>query len=254
MKPEVESIRKHLKKKLSPSRYEHTLGVSYTCIALAMRYGCDLEQAEMAGLLHDCAKRYDDTAIIEKCDRLEIPLTEGERMAPPVVHAKLGAWMAEHKYHIYDPEILSAIACHTTGKPDMQMLDKILYVADYIEPRRRQLPKLPELRRLAFIDLDEALYQILDGTLSYLKQIGAPVDAMTEKAWQYYRALRENASAAEERNSRNDECSKTDTDMSKNHMNDEIKEEYSQYAGCKGTDKTRRKGFGGKKRRRHPNH
>ncbi|MFQ9209852.1 MAG: bis(5'-nucleosyl)-tetraphosphatase (symmetrical) YqeK [Clostridium fessum] len=79
-----------------------------------------------------------------------------------MIHAKLGAWMAEHKYGITDPEVLSAIACHTTGKPAMSLLDKILYVADYIEPRRDKAPNLPKLRRLAFEDLDEALYQILD--------------------------------------------------------------------------------------------
>ncbi|MFR4579189.1 MAG: bis(5'-nucleosyl)-tetraphosphatase (symmetrical) YqeK [Clostridium fessum] len=62
---------------------------------------------------------------------------------------------------ITDPEVLSAIACHTTGKPAMSLLDKILYVADYIEPRRDKAPNLPKLRRLAFEDLDEALYQIL---------------------------------------------------------------------------------------------
>ena len=250
MNPELESIRKHLKKKLSPSRYEHTLGVSYTCMALAMRYGASLEQAETAGLLHDCAKRYDDGTIVEKCDKQGIPLTEGERTAPAVVHAKLGAWMAQHKYGIEDPAVLSAIACHTTGKPDMQLLDKILYVADYIEPRRKQIPRLPELRRLAFINLDEALFQILDGTLSYLNQIGAPVDAMTEKAWKYYQAVRESAAAGEEENS----DSSINFETNKDEIRDEIKEEYPQYAGRKGNDKNRRKGFGGKKRRRHPNH
>ena len=122
-------------------RYEHTLGVSYTCMALAMRYSANLDQAEMAGLLHDCAKRYDDATIICKCQEHGIELTEGELRAPAVIHAKLGAWMAEHKYGITDPEVLSAIACHTTGKPAMSLLDKILYVADYIEPRviRRQI-------------------------------------------------------------------------------------------------------------------
>ena len=117
MDERITEIRKHLKKKLNPMRYEHTLGVSYTCMALAMRYSANLDQAEMAGLLHDCAKRYDDATIICKCQEHGIELTEGELRAPAVIHAKLGAWMAEHKYGITDPEVLSAIACHTTGKP-----------------------------------------------------------------------------------------------------------------------------------------
>ena len=186
MDERITEIRKHLKKKLNPMRYEHTLGVSYTCMALAMRYSADLDQAEMAGLLHDCAKRYDDVAIIRKCQERGVELTESELRAPAVIHAKLGAWMAEHKYGITDPEILSAIACHTTGKPAMSLLDKILYVADYIEPRRDKAPNLPVLRRLAFEDLDEALYQILDSTRNYLKKTGTAEDDTTERTWEYY--------------------------------------------------------------------
>ncbi len=186
MDERITEIRKHLKKKLNPMRYEHTLGVSYTCIALAMRYSVNLDQAEMAGLLHDCAKRYDDVTIIRKCQERGVELTESELRAPAVIHAKLGAWMAEHKYGITDPEILSAIACHTTGKPAMSLLDKILYVADYIEPRRDKAPNLPALRRLAFEDLDEALYQILDSTRNYLKKTGTAEDDTTERTWEYY--------------------------------------------------------------------
>lgn len=187
MDERITEIRKHLKKKLNPMRYEHTLGVSYTCMALAMRYSANLDQAEMAGLLHDCAKRYDDATIICKCQEHGIELTEGELRAPAVIHAKLGAWMAEHKYGITDPEVLSAIACHTTGKPAMSLLDKILYVADYIEPRRDKAPNLPKLRRLAFEDLDEALYQILDSTRNYLKETGARQRMIQpNRAWEYY--------------------------------------------------------------------
>lgn len=91
MDERITEIRKHLKKKLNPMRYEHTLGVSYTCMALAMRYSANLDQAEMAGLLHDCAKRYDDATIICKCQEHGIELTEGELRAPAVIHAKLGS-------------------------------------------------------------------------------------------------------------------------------------------------------------------
>ncbi len=190
MDERITQIRKHLKKKLTPMRYEHTLGVSYTCMSLAMRYGANLDQAEMAGLLHDCAKRYDDATIIRKCQERGIELTEGELRAPAVIHAKLGAWMAEHKYGITDSEILSAIACHTTGKPAMSLLEKILYVADYIEPRRDKASNLPKMRRLAFEDLDEALYQILDSTRDYLKKTNTAEDDTTELTWKYYNDAR----------------------------------------------------------------
>lgn len=131
-------VRKQLKNRLSPMRYEHSLSVSFTCMSLAMRYGYDMNKAELAGLMHDCGKRFSDEVILKKCLKHGIPVTESENKALAVLHAKYGAWLAENKYQIRDEEILSAIACHTTGKPDMTTLDKILYIADYIEPRALQ--------------------------------------------------------------------------------------------------------------------
>lgn len=191
MNDRVPMIRKKLKEELKPSRYEHTLSVSFTCMALAMRYGYPLDKAELAGLLHDCAKRYDDQTILELCEKHGIEVTPAERLALPVLHAKYGAWMAEHRFEVQDREILDAIACHTTGKPDMGLLDKILFVADFIEPRRNQAENLPDMRRLAFIDLDEALFQILEGMLAYLEREGQYIDSMSQETYQYYLALRE---------------------------------------------------------------
>ena len=96
--------------------------------------------------------------MLQKCLDRNIPVTAEEERDPSLLHAKLGAWMAEHKYGVDDPEILSAITCHTTGKPGMSLLDKILYVADYIEPRRSKAANLTAMRKLAFIDLDKADY------------------------------------------------------------------------------------------------
>lgn len=189
MNEQIATLRKQLKSKLDPMRYEHSIGVSYTCIALAMRYGYDLGKAELAGLMHDCAKRFTDNELISKCEKHGVTLTEDELKAPAVIHAKYGAWMAEHKYGIQDEEILAAIRCHTTGKPEMGTLDKILYIADYIEPRRDKASNLTEMRCLAFQDLDQTMYEILDGTLNYLKKKGGSVDSMTMQAFEYYRAL-----------------------------------------------------------------
>lgn len=155
-----------------------------------MRYGCSLEQAELAGLLHDCAKRYDDERILKRCKKHGIIVTEDEKRAPAVLHAKYGVWMVRNCYKVQDIEILEAIACHTTGKPNMSLLDKILYVSDYIEARREKAPRLLELRRLAFEDLDEALYQILNGTLAYLEQKGSYINPMTLETFHYYDSLR----------------------------------------------------------------
>ena len=128
MNSEIFSIREKLTASLKPGRYEHSLSVSFTCMALAMRYGYDLDKAELAGLLHDCAKCYDNNSIIAACRNSGMELTEGELQAPSIIHSRLGARMAEEKFGVNDPEILSAIACHTTGKPDMSLLDKILYI------------------------------------------------------------------------------------------------------------------------------
>lgn len=187
----IPMVRERLMETLSPNRYEHSLSVSYTCMSLAMRYGGSLDQAELAGLLHDCAKRYDDASIIRRCQKHQVMITEAELKAPAVLHAKYGAWMVEHKFGISDTELLSAIACHTTGKPYMGLLDQILYVADYIEPRRGEADNLEAMRRLAYVDLDEACYQILQGTLSYLGKLGCFINPMTLETYQYYHALKE---------------------------------------------------------------
>lgn len=186
MNSQIPKLRKKLKSKLSDSRYEHSLSVSFTCICLAMRYGYPLDKAELAGLLHDCAKCYDDKEILKYCEKHNIPVSEMERKVPAVLHAKYGAWLAKKNYGIEDSEILNAIACHTTGKPNMQMLDKILYVADYIETRRYKAGNLPAMRKLAFENLDEALYQIMKGTLDYLTDRGGRIDPMTAEAFAYY--------------------------------------------------------------------
>ena len=122
---QIMMLRSKLKTKLDPMRYEHSLSVSFTCMNLAMRYGYDIDKAELAGLMHDCGKRFTDEIILKKCISHKILVTDAEQKALPVLHAKYGAWLAENKYGIEDPEIISAIACHTTGKADMSVLDNV---------------------------------------------------------------------------------------------------------------------------------
>lgn len=189
MNEQIFTFRKQLKSKLDPMRYEHSLSVSFTCAALAMRYGYDIEKAELAGLLHDCGKRFTDNELINQCERKHISLTEEEMQTPAVIHAKYGAWIAAHKFGIEDSEILSAISCHTTGKAHMSILDKILYVADYIEPRRDKAKNLPEVRKLAFIDIDQTMLVILAGTIEYLKKKEQHIDSTTVKAHGFFSEL-----------------------------------------------------------------
>ncbi|MDO4343482.1 MAG: bis(5'-nucleosyl)-tetraphosphatase (symmetrical) YqeK [Eubacteriales bacterium] len=180
-------MKKTLKKYLDENRYEHTQGVMYTSAALAMRYGADIEKAEVAGLLHDCAKCIPDAKKVKLCLKNQILMTETEQKNPFLLHAKVGAYIARAKYGVEDEEILSAIACHTTGKPDMSLLDKIVYIADYIEPMRSKAPNLADVRKLAFEDIDVTLFKILSDTLAYLRNSPKNLDSMTMRAYEYYK-------------------------------------------------------------------
>ena len=123
------------------------------------------------------------------CEKHQIELTEFEKNHPFLIHAKLGAYLAKEKYGVRDPQILSAIRYHTTGHPDMTKLEKIVYIADYIEPMRDKAPNLPLVRKLAFQNLDECMYQILKDTLEYLDDSSDAIDETTREAYEYYKAF-----------------------------------------------------------------
>ncbi|GFI47231.1 ribonuclease Y [Lachnospiraceae bacterium] len=184
---QIRKIRKKMEKTLDPKRYEHTLGVAYTASALAMRYQEDMNKALVAGLLHDCAKCMDNEKKLHICQKHHIPVTDIEKKNPYLLHAKVGRHVAKKQFHIHDKDILNAILNHTTGRPGMSPLEKIVFIADYIEPGRKQAPNLALVRTLAFQDLDEALLAILRDTLEYLQRIDNQ-DPMTQNTYNYYSA------------------------------------------------------------------
>lgn len=185
----MKKLRRAIRKAQDAKRYEHTLGVEYTAAALAMRYGANVKNALLAGLLHDCAKCLSDKKLLEICEKNDIAVTETERELPFLLHGKAGAVLAEKKYGVKNREVLDAIVNHTTGREGMSLLEKIVFVADYIEPGRNHAPDLDELRRLAFQNLDSALVRILEGTLTHLKSRGFAIDPRTENTWNYYRRM-----------------------------------------------------------------
>ena len=191
MNHKITKIRRKMMTELDKDRYEHTLGVMYTAASLAMRYDEDIEKALIAGLLHDCAKCLSGDTKIKLCKKYHLNVSEGEKENPRLIHAKLGAFLAAKKYHIKDKDIINAIASHTTGCPHMSLLDKIIYIADYIEPGRKELPNMAEVRKLAFTDIDACLYRILKDSLEYLTGMNVPIDPMTEKTYLYYKSKRE---------------------------------------------------------------
>lgn len=183
----LRELEKKMKKAQDTKRFEHTLGVEFTAAALAMRYGGSVTDAQIAGVLHDCAKCLSDEKRLKICEKHDIPVSDVERRNPFLLHAKVGAYLAGKKYEVRNkPEILDAIRYHTTGREDMSLLEKIIFVADYIEPSRRHAPNLPEIRRLAFENLDAAVLRILNDTLEHLKKSGSETDPVTEKVYRYY--------------------------------------------------------------------
>nr|WP_296092751.1 bis(5'-nucleosyl)-tetraphosphatase (symmetrical) YqeK [uncultured Dorea sp.] len=187
MDDKILKLQHTLKKELDEDRYQHTLGVMYTSASMAMRYGADVTQALLAGLLHDCAKCIPGDKKIHLCEKYGLPVSDVEYENPGLLHARLGAYLAEKKYHIHDQEIIHAISSHTTGRPGMSLLEKIVYIADYIEPGRRELPNMKEVRPLAFTDIDQCLYRILEDSLVYLNSRNISVDPMTQKTYDYYK-------------------------------------------------------------------
>lgn len=184
---DLSKLHKKLRRELDEERYLHTLGVEYTAAALAMRYECNIKKARLAGLLHDCAKSIDSSEYIEFAQKYNISVNDSEMKNPGLLHAKIGGFLAIKKFNVSDSEIIEAIICHTTGKPDMNMLEKIVYVSDYIEPGRTMLPRIDEIRKTAFIDIDSALMMILEDTMKHLTESGKVLDPLTKKTYDFYK-------------------------------------------------------------------
>ena len=165
---EIEKIKANLKQCLSEKRYRHSIGVAEEAVRLAKHYGADEDKAYLAGLVHDCAKEI-DAQEAERLLREEygiIPDAMKLHM-PTLLHGPLGACIAQSRFDIYDTEILDAVRYHTTGKANMSLLSKIVYIADYIEPGR-DYKDVDKLRALSYRDLDEAIIYGIDFTIQDL--------------------------------------------------------------------------------------
>jgi len=182
----IKRLTKAMEEELTGKRFLHTLGVEYTAAALAMKYDVPLLNAQVAGLLHDSAKCLSDEKQLKICEKNHLHVSDVEKRNPYLLHGKVGAFLAKTEYGIEDDDILNAITWHTTGRPDMSVLEKIIFVADYIEPGRKEAPGLEEIRKLAFEDLDRAMIRILDDTLRYLGSGEREIDPMTRKTYEFY--------------------------------------------------------------------
>lgn len=191
MNYDMKYLESSVSKLMDERRFIHTLGVKDTSFAMAIVHHYDEQQALVAGLLHDIAKCLPDEKLIGDCEEYGLPISSCERKSPYLLHGKLGAYYAKTRFGILDPNILSAITYHTTGKPDMNLLEKIVFVADFIEPGRSGygIPNMKQIRELAFTNLDKAVFEILKSTITYLETKNASIDTTTIDAYQYYATL-----------------------------------------------------------------
>ena len=168
---------------LKPKRMPHVLGTEREAVRLTRRYGGDETQARIAALLHDCTKKLELPEQLALCKQYGIELDELEQKALKLLHSKTGAAIARSVFGVEDA-VYDAIWYHTTGKPDMTRLEKILYLADYIEPNR-DFPGVEELRKAVYEDLDHGLLLGLSMTIQEMEEMGNPVHHQTRDARDY---------------------------------------------------------------------
>jgi len=158
---------------LPRDRYRHVLGVARTAERLARRYGEDTGKARLAAMMHDIARVWSEEQLVDYMRLHRLSISAAERSAPSLLHARIGAHIAQTQFGVDDPDVLGAIERHTVAVPGMSTLQKILYIADTIEPSR-SFALQPELARKADRSLDEGLLACIRSSLEYLQSRGIP--------------------------------------------------------------------------------
>lgn len=175
---DLEEAKALARKRLGSKRYQHTLNVEEMAVRLAARYGADPYKAALAALLHDTAKEMPTARQLELLRQYPDLAGDTENRPTPVWHGVCAAILAQTQWGVTDPEILSAVACHTTGKPGMSLLDKILYLAD-MTCAERDFEGVEQLRRLEFEDIDRAMLAALEQSVGFVRHGGRPLDPMS---------------------------------------------------------------------------
>lgn len=178
----MEELEKVVCSLVKPNRVAHILGCRDTAVELAKKWGADETDAARAGLLHDITKALDGPLQLTLCDQYGIVLDDFSREYPKTLHARTGAMVAQRIFG-ENEAVVSAIHSHTTGKAGMNILEKIIYVADYMEPNRN-FDGVEELRQAAFTDMDQAMIMGLEMTISLLMKEGKTISAESQEALQ----------------------------------------------------------------------
>lgn len=190
---EFSQMQEKLKGMLTEKRFRHSLGVMDSSVHLAKLFGESEEKARIAGLLHDCAKDIDKAIMPAMCDELGVELDDTKREQRSLIHADLGAKLAQTEFGVTDPDIISAIRYHTLGRPNMTVLEKILYIADFIEPNRKDFPGLSEIRELAELDLNLAMLTAVNASIRYVKSQNKLLHEQSLQTQAYYQKLADKA-------------------------------------------------------------
>ena len=187
----IKQLDDFIKVRLNEKRYRHTMGVVETASKLAERYGADTEKAYVAALFHDACKNLDIdemNSLVEKYHIGEVYIDK-----PQLAHSKLAAAILKDRFGIDDEDILNAISYHTTGRAEMSLLEKIIYISDAVEPNR-SYPKAEKFHRLAFEDLDRAGYEIADNAIRLVTEAGMYLDQDSVAARDWFRSILDNDS------------------------------------------------------------
>lgn len=178
-------ILEYLKRNLTEKRFSHVLNVCETSEKLAKLYGADVEKAKISALIHDCAKNFKEDYLIDLLQKANVTIDEITIRNFELLHGHAAAVIGKNEMEIYDEEILMAAKYHTTGRENMSLLEKIIYLADYIEPGR-VFDGVDLLRKVAFNkSLDEALLIAIDNTIKYILSKGQLIHIDTIKARNY---------------------------------------------------------------------
>ncbi len=178
---DINLIKLKLKEIMSEERFKHSVNVSRVAQELALKYDCNVNKAEVAGLLHDCAKDLDYEILEKMVSEYNIKTDEIIQNIPKLLHPLVGAAIAEKEFNIQDPTILKAIKAHSTGAAQMSLLDKIIYLSDKIEPLRND-EGVEEVRKMVWKDLNKAVLMILDKGLLYLIEKGSLIHPVSIEA------------------------------------------------------------------------
>ena len=171
-------------------RYWHSISVAITAVNLADIYGADKDNCMVAGILHDYCKCLSLDEMLSMCEKYKVVLTEEDKNADGCIHGFLAAKVCKEKFNIND-EVYNAIYYHTCGRPNMTILEKIIYISDFIEPLRRFRDKVEEVRKLAYTDIDKAIVLSAKMGLDFLQRTNKFIHSNTQKTLDYYIKLTE---------------------------------------------------------------